>query len=49
MQDMDCANIENKVSKPKKRVAGEKVLEMLSDDELMAQFSPVRNRKKPEK
>jgi hypothetical protein len=44
MEDMDYANVKNKVSKPKKRVAGGKVPEMPSDEELMAQFSTVRNR-----
>jgi hypothetical protein len=36
-----------KVSKPKKMVAGERVLEMPSDEELMAQFNTLRNLKKP--
>jgi hypothetical protein len=48
-EDMDYAKAKNKVSKQKMRVAGEKLLEMPSGEELMVQFIAVRNRKKPKK
>jgi hypothetical protein len=47
MEDMDYAKVKNKVIKSKKRVVGETGPELSSDEELRAQFSTVRNRKKP--
>jgi hypothetical protein len=49
MDDMDYAKVNNKVIKPKKMVAGETGPELSSDEELRAQFSTVRNRKRPKK
>jgi hypothetical protein len=49
MEDMEYTNVKNKVIKPKKRVARETGPELSSDEELRAQFSTVRNRKKPNK
>jgi hypothetical protein len=49
MEDMDYAKVKNNVIKLKKRVAGETGHELSSDEELMAQFSTVRNRKEPKK
>jgi hypothetical protein len=49
MEDMDYAELKNKLVKPKKRVAGETGSELSSEEELMAQFSTVRSRKKPKK
>jgi hypothetical protein len=43
--NMGCANLKNKVIKPKTRVAGETGPKLSSDEELRAQFSTVRNRK----
>jgi hypothetical protein len=48
-EDMDYAEVKNKVIKPKKMVVGETGPELSSDEELSAQFSTVRNRKKPKK
>jgi hypothetical protein len=42
---MDYAKVKNKVIKPKKRVAGETGSKLLSEEELRAQISTVRNRK----
>jgi hypothetical protein len=49
MEDMDYTKLKNKVTKPKKRVAGETGPELSSDEELRAQFSTARNSKKPKK
>jgi hypothetical protein len=49
MEDMDHAKVEVRVIKPKKRIVREKGHELSSDEELRAQFSTVRNRKKPRK
>jgi hypothetical protein len=49
MEDMDYAKVKNKVIKPKKRIAGETGPELSSYEELRAQFSTVRNSKKPKK
>jgi hypothetical protein len=46
MEDMDYAELKNKFVKPKKRVAGETWPELSSEEELMAQFSTVRSRRK---
>jgi hypothetical protein len=46
MENMGCAKVKNKIIKQKKRVAGETGLELSSDEELSAQISTVRNRKK---
>jgi hypothetical protein len=43
---MDYTKVTKQVSKPKKRVAGEKVPKLPSDEGLMAQFRIVRSRKK---
>jgi hypothetical protein len=45
---MDCAKVKDYVSRPK-WVAGEEVPELPLREELKAQFSTVRNRKKPKK
>jgi hypothetical protein len=45
MEDMDYAELKNKFVKPKKRVAGETLPELSSEEELMAKFSTVRSRK----
>jgi thioredoxin-related protein len=45
MEDMDYAELKNKFVKPKKRVAGETVPELSSEEELMAKFSTVRSHK----
>jgi hypothetical protein len=45
MEDMDYAKIQNKIIKPKKTVAEETGPEL--SDELRAQFSTARDRKKP--
>jgi hypothetical protein len=45
MEDMDYAELKNKFVKPMKRVAGETGPELSSEEELMAQFITVRNRK----
>jgi hypothetical protein len=39
--------VKSKFNKRKKRVAGEKVAELPSDEELVAQFNTVRNHKNP--
>jgi hypothetical protein len=49
MEDMDHAMVKDKVIKPKKRVEGETGLELSSVEELTAQFSTVRSRKKQKK
>jgi hypothetical protein len=49
MEDKDYAKLRNKVDKPKKRAAGKGGHELSSEEELMAQFSTVRRRKKPKK
>jgi hypothetical protein len=49
MEDMVYAELKNKFDKPKKRVAGETGPELSSEEELMAQFSTVRSRKKQRK
>jgi hypothetical protein len=41
MEDVDYAELKNKIVKPKKRVAGETGPELSSEEELMAQFSTV--------
>jgi hypothetical protein len=46
LEDMDHAKLKNKVIKPKRRVEGETGPELSSDEELRAQFSTVRHRKK---
>jgi hypothetical protein len=46
MEDMDYAKVKTKVTKPKKRVAGETGPELSSDEELRAQFSTARNRER---
>jgi hypothetical protein len=46
MEVVDYAKVKNKVSKPEKRVAKEKVPVFSSDDKLRAQFSTVSNSKK---
>jgi hypothetical protein len=45
MEDMDYAELKNKLVKPKKRVAGETGPELPSDEEQMADFSTPRSRK----
>jgi hypothetical protein len=47
MEDTEYAKLKNMVIKPKKRVAEETGPEQSSDEELRAQFSTVRNHKKP--
>jgi hypothetical protein len=42
MKDMDYAKVKNKAVKPEKRVFGETVPELSSNEELRAQFSTVR-------
>jgi hypothetical protein len=49
MEDMDCAKLKHNVIKPKKRFLGETGPELSSNEELRAQFSTVRNRKKTRK
>jgi hypothetical protein len=49
MEDMDYATLKNKVMKSKKRVAGETGSGFPSEEELTAQISTVRSRKKPNK
>jgi hypothetical protein len=44
MEDMNYAELKNKFVKPKNRVAGETGPELLSEEELMAQFSSARSR-----
>jgi hypothetical protein len=46
MEDMDYAKLKNKVVKPNKRIAGERGTELSSEEELRAQFSTVKRRKK---
>jgi hypothetical protein len=46
MGNMVYAKVKNKIIKPKKRAAGDTGTELSSDEELRAQFSTVRNRKK---
>jgi hypothetical protein len=43
---MNYVKLKNKVIKPKKRVAGETRPELSSEEDLVAQFSAVRSRKK---
>jgi hypothetical protein len=45
MEDTDYAKVKNIVSKPKKRIAGEKLRQLPSDEEWIAQFNTARNRK----
>jgi hypothetical protein len=49
MEDMDQAKLKNKVVKPKKRTARKTGPELWSEEEQMAEFSTVRNRKKIKK
>jgi hypothetical protein len=49
MADNDNVKLNNKVVKPKKRAAGKAGPELSSEEELKAQFSIVRRRKKPKK
>jgi hypothetical protein len=46
MEDIDYAKVKNKDMKPKKRVAGETEPAFSSDEDLRAQFSTARTRKK---
>jgi hypothetical protein len=46
MEDMDYTKVKNKVNKPEKRVAKEKVPELPSDEQLRVQISTNSNRKK---
>jgi hypothetical protein len=45
IEDMDYAELKNKVVKPKKRVAGVTGSELSSEEDRMAQFSTMRSRK----
>jgi hypothetical protein len=49
MEDMEHAMVKDRVVIPKKMVAGETGLELSSEEDLMAQFSTVRSRKKQKK
>jgi hypothetical protein len=49
VENMDYPKLKTKLIKPKKKVAGETGPELSSDEELMAQFRTVRNRKKTNK
>jgi hypothetical protein len=49
MEDKDYTKLRNKVCKPKKRVVGKAGPEFSSEEELRAQFSTVRSRKRPKR
>jgi hypothetical protein len=49
MEDVDDAKLKNKFVKPKKRPLGETRPELSSEEELKAQFTTVRIRKRPKK
>jgi hypothetical protein len=49
MEDIDYPKVKNKVNKPKNRVAGETGTELSSDEELRAQFTTLKHRKKKQR